>query len=1243
MCLIPRVIHLDPIQDFILREEGFSGASHSQTKPLAQLVSTESDPLEILDRVHKSDAEYQMQLGGALSKSEGQLADTQGAARTVVLTENGIEILNYSIANAIKPLQKPRIRSPLDRPVHEALIHRNKRHVYSPTKRFGSAVNSRVSVDNDEADRIHLECMLMSERQKFEFNKSKLVYTSMNVASSNPQLQILHRGCSYRGRGVLDLAMGWVNLADLDEETMGDISSSITSQPNYEQRHSLRNKSIPDVLGVKKKPQKKNIEETTNRSSDGVIMEELDVIDNYYTEEEERISIIFEPSPKTRSFSKKAAQYSTAHAHFGISVENSVSILEVPLHEDPENSLDIGKCVNDESLSFALETIESFEPQTPEFDDDAEWMAEQKKALFGGWRNDEATAEAVAQCSEKEHVSCLSNIDPIVLEHVNYIPDFSPIKEDQPLSRLEMLMIASNQVSSEEAVADISQDLKDRITEKLDIVVENLESTDLTFLKNIVITTPIKENAPLVPIETKIDLIELESQKGKEVEIKKDLNPLETETVKGKETDGKRKKADKPRKKFLFDSLVHEASSVLITKEVAIETEKKHRSNVISKIAKSIESLKNHEKKKENNDIDGHLSSQHDLVPIESDSLEYLDEKRKSHASRISLNFLVKRSSQVLIKSNGSINNVDLHEEPMRPSTTSVTGKSKDAKFGSGILKSLKGSLIGSKNRVDSNEKFDDREKEPSIYSNLKFGANLRKHINAMDANALEILQPKLNLEELKMEEDEIINAKLTNESKNAVDSAKSSFGAVDTLHFEPFGIDIVKNVESMEFCAENEIRSQVVLNQTPEIVNITKSTKVCSSSVATIFVEASGNVPVRFVQTEEEKHLQPESRDPFGNSRKMLTSFEKPLKQRKGSSDILQRDNLGLSEQKALVSSLQPDEEPEIEKPKTIAERRRELEATLSTEKNQNDSVQAKQVNAMTSEFSDKKNSVVTNTKTMALDIARGEMLSDNQKIPIVKNDAKNDNVVNTNPISEIKKPAQYGVSSTLDSPKDLHATNYPIVSKLELKPLESVDKYDKEKHSMVSANSQMDSIALKVEDLRKASTSKIPSSETRSSIAIYSKNELKLEADDVCSKKNIIEAKTFDSPLDTEKVVGAENKSANVGNLAFLVAEKTLNPEFLNDASLVVEKVTETVLLPSLPIKMASTEILDVKPINECISKILSEKPNSLERGSKVVSTSHNSLAKSNMGSQTLAKGDTALKKLTDSWSDNPELYVQ
>lgn len=62
MSFLPRAIYLDPIEDYLLRGEGFSGNTReSVLDGFSQLYSTEYDCLEIGARLKKSQIEWQSQ------------------------------------------------------------------------------------------------------------------------------------------------------------------------------------------------------------------------------------------------------------------------------------------------------------------------------------------------------------------------------------------------------------------------------------------------------------------------------------------------------------------------------------------------------------------------------------------------------------------------------------------------------------------------------------------------------------------------------------------------------------------------------------------------------------------------------------------------------------------------------------------------------------------------------------------------------------------------------------------------------------------------------------------------------------------------------------------------------------------------------------------------------------------------------------------------------------------------------
>ncbi|KAJ3255693.1 hypothetical protein HK103_006135 [Boothiomyces macroporosus] len=218
---VPRAIYNDFVAELKLREEGYSGSSSSDIRPLKYI--NEPDFLLNLCMYSKSELpkeEPEKLYEQTPSASENNLGPDENS-RTVILTDWGIDILNFSLKDAIPPIEKPNITSPQEKPVHiygkfEAGLD------FAVHQRYSTRLNRLAASTPEEIENAYKNCSeMISERDK-DTLKNVLKYKRKAVKS-----EPLARGLSYLGRGRLDVRMGWANMSQFDNQNfVGDISES---------------------------------------------------------------------------------------------------------------------------------------------------------------------------------------------------------------------------------------------------------------------------------------------------------------------------------------------------------------------------------------------------------------------------------------------------------------------------------------------------------------------------------------------------------------------------------------------------------------------------------------------------------------------------------------------------------------------------------------------------------------------------------------------------------------------------------------------------------------------------------------------------------------------------------------------------------------------------------------------------------------------------------------------------------
>ncbi|KAJ2999037.1 hypothetical protein HDV02_003730 [Globomyces sp. JEL0801] len=225
---IPRAIYNDYIAELQLREEGFSGVFGSKLKEIPQSQNmfevdeikslqflTRSKSLETPEEKYRNEAK----VGELQSLDE---LNTDEDTRTVVFTDWGIDILNYQIKTAIKPLDKPKLHSPLEKPVH-LVDSRRTQEIYPRTNRYASWLNKQAVTDPEVTDQSIRNCEDMIFAKNELSRKSILKYRRSFVPKEQTTR---NRGMSFLGRGILDVRMGWANVTQVESTNIGDIAEN---------------------------------------------------------------------------------------------------------------------------------------------------------------------------------------------------------------------------------------------------------------------------------------------------------------------------------------------------------------------------------------------------------------------------------------------------------------------------------------------------------------------------------------------------------------------------------------------------------------------------------------------------------------------------------------------------------------------------------------------------------------------------------------------------------------------------------------------------------------------------------------------------------------------------------------------------------------------------------------------------------------------------------------------------------
>ncbi|KAJ3270904.1 hypothetical protein HK104_004825, partial [Borealophlyctis nickersoniae] len=156
--MIPRAIYNDPIEELLLREEGVAGKKRKPNdaclKPLQSITTAQPTGKT---RGGQEDEEAT----GSFDNLSEPARDQHAQGRTVVLTDWGIDILNFNFIAPIPPLPKTRIACPTDRPVYNPARHKALPPVFPRTSRSATSKNVLGVVPPGVAREAHLEVQKM--------------------------------------------------------------------------------------------------------------------------------------------------------------------------------------------------------------------------------------------------------------------------------------------------------------------------------------------------------------------------------------------------------------------------------------------------------------------------------------------------------------------------------------------------------------------------------------------------------------------------------------------------------------------------------------------------------------------------------------------------------------------------------------------------------------------------------------------------------------------------------------------------------------------------------------------------------------------------------------------------------------------------------------------------------------------------------------------------------------------------
>ncbi|KAJ3307403.1 hypothetical protein HDV03_000051 [Kappamyces sp. JEL0829] len=224
--VVPRPIYNGYFKELQLREEGFSGTQKlRKLEPVKHRVRT--NPITVDETLE------------FLSK------------KTCVQQNKAIDDPEL-FQDIVEPIGKPKISSPLEKPVHS--IH--DRDIFRPfpkTYRYGSLLNTLNCADASTVNHVHAKCAEMERLRDQAARKSSLRYQKKLEQNESTQRA---RGLSFRGRGQLDIRMGWSKAVEFADNAIGGDISDFILQPSYVEQVSFTSDlSAPDEPKFASRPQ----------------------------------------------------------------------------------------------------------------------------------------------------------------------------------------------------------------------------------------------------------------------------------------------------------------------------------------------------------------------------------------------------------------------------------------------------------------------------------------------------------------------------------------------------------------------------------------------------------------------------------------------------------------------------------------------------------------------------------------------------------------------------------------------------------------------------------------------------------------------------------------------------------------------------------------------------------------------------------------------------------------------------
>jgi hypothetical protein len=466
---IPRAIYNDFIAEMQLREEGYSGSNKPNLIIQQQPIRFESfsDNLAFLSRAPPVDLDKEHEI--EVAQSSPIIGETQEnvETRTVMITDWGIDILNPKPKNPIVALEKPNIASPLEKPVYTK-YPRSLQCEFLTNVRYGSWLNHANAGTKQFHDQARKSGIQIEKQKVAVAKKSNLRYKKVFIALP-PTIPI--RGLSFRGRGQLDMRMGWANPSEFDETLLGgdivdnmhqnefDIPISLTDDLDQIAKKPMSvRKSLKHISSVisatevtfinrrsevvepwqsnpikvlQKGPQSLKIEsEINSESHTKIIMEEECVVESPKV----RISQpIDKSSPKRNSLPsaiQDEAKDIIQNTRYFFTQEHEQELVDSSKMESQIVSADSSTENGNISKRHSELGIEqSKENETQEEEDT--WIRQEKLNLFGNWRSNTPDRLEGETIGERTRLGITPTAKKITIADEE--------KEQKPISRLEMI------------------------------------------------------------------------------------------------------------------------------------------------------------------------------------------------------------------------------------------------------------------------------------------------------------------------------------------------------------------------------------------------------------------------------------------------------------------------------------------------------------------------------------------------------------------------------------------------------------------------------------------------------------------------------------------------------------------------------------------------------------------------------------------------------------------------------------